>query len=345
MWGRILGLLAGLALCGEALALWRPDLLGAQSSPELGPFTSYRLIIAALAALVGAAVLVASLLREPAKAKARPVVLDPEPEIQPQPLSQPAEAAPIAIPTPPPTLAPEPVPLTVAPAAPEPVREPEAEAVDPFPGQPEVRELGAAAPVEPQPAPAAAPEPPPSPPAGYATVQALQPAAAGATPERGTFLTAIDAGDQMRSANRWDDALELYDGALALARRAHAAAPADPAARRDLALAITHVAEVHDRDGRLDTALPLHEESLALRRDLAAETPDDIAALRGLSIGLERLADAREARGHRSRARDLYRERLPLAEKLAAVGADPALAQDLSLTRERLKDLDEALAN
>ena len=102
---------------------------------------------------------------------------------------------------------------------------------------------------------------------------------------------------------------------------------------------------MHDREGRLDTAIDLHQESLDLRRGLAGEAPDDLAAQRAVSLGLEKLADSREARGHRSRARDLLRERLLLAERLAAAAPNDAdLAQDLAGTRERLGELEEALA-
>ncbi len=103
--------------------------------------------------------------------------------------------------------------------------------------------------------------------------------------------------------------------------------------------------EIHDREGRLDAAIAMHEESLGVRRHLAAATPGDLAGLRGLSTGLERLADARDARGHRSRARDLYRLRLQLAERLAAKApGDKDLADAVALTRDRLAELDRALA-
>jgi len=170
------------------------------------------------------------------------------------------------------------------------------------------------------------------------------PPVATASDERGTFLAAIDAADQMRDANRLDDALELYDAAVALARRFETVAPSDRRARRDLACALGRLGDVHDRAGRLETAIAAHEESLALRRGLALEAPDDLAAQRALSVGLGNLADTREARGHRSRARDLHRERLPLAERLAsAVPADPDLARDAEITRARLNELDFAL--
>jgi tetratricopeptide (TPR) repeat protein len=314
MWGRLLGLAAGLALVGEAFVLWRPEAVGALATPDLGPFTPYRPIIALLAAAVGAALIVAALLREPARPKSRaagPAGFDWDAGAP-----EPAAAPPAAIEA----ARPPPAETRPAPMAEAIVELHEPEALAPFPaGDADAHE------------PAVASEPMP--------VQALPAAEA-----RGTFLAAIDAGDQMRAANRLDDALELYDGALSLARRAHAVAGPDPTASRDLTLALTSVADIHDREGRLESALALHEESLGLRRSLAAQAPDDFAAQRALSLGLERLADTREARGHRSRARDLFRERLPLAQQLAAQApADADLAQDLAATRERLQELDAAL--
>jgi tetratricopeptide (TPR) repeat protein len=322
MWGRLFGLLAGLALCGEALILWRPEVIGGAPSPDLGPFTSYRLIIAALAAAAGGIVVVAALLREPTMR-----VLRPAPAGADWTPVEPAAAKPdFAI------LPAEPIAAQAA--SPHEAQEAH-EPLDPFPGETVPQAIAAAPEAVAEPAPEPAPAPPSAPAAP----------AAVASGERGTFLAAIDAGDQLRAANRLDDAMELYDGALALARRAHGAAPSDATARRDMAHALTSVADLHDRDGRLEPALALHEESLGLRRSLAVEAPEDLAAQRGLSLGLERLADAREARGHRSRARDLLRERLPIAERLAGMApSDAGLAQDLTSTRERLKELDEALA-
>lgn len=238
MWGRLLGLVAGLALVGEAFVLWRPEAVGGLASPDLGPFSPYRLIIAALAAVVGAAVIVAAILREPARPKARAVAKPAGFDFDAAAVQPPAEAPAVG----------EPSPLFHVPAsAPDPVQAPpalqthaaadahEPEALAPFPAE------GVEAQVEPPPP---APEPSPI------------HAPAAAVEARGTFLSAIDAGDQMRAANRLDDALELYDGALALARRAHVASPSDPTSSRDLALVLTSLADIHDREGRLESPSP-----------------------------------------------------------------------------------------
>ncbi len=341
MWGRIIGLVAGVALLAEGYVLWRPESAGFVPSPDLGPFTQYRMIIALLAAAVGLMVAIASLLREPRKAKPTPADWSAEPAVAAATLvfaAEPAHAPPAAAPasehaSPPPASADHPT-LDPFPSADPHELEPPAHEPEHAPGPEHEHDHEHDPHAEPEPL--------------YISQPAPEPSAAPAqlpSGDRGAFLAAMDEGDQLRAANRLGDALDPYSEALKLARARLVTAPNDVTAKRDLACALTSVADVHDREGRLDSALDLHDESLTLRRALAAQAPDDLAAQRALSLGLEKLADTREARGHRSRARDLFRERLPLAERLvAAAPNDGALSKDLFLTRERLAELDQALA-
>ena len=337
MFGRFIGLVAGFALLGEGYVLWRPEVISSLATPELGPFAPYQTLIAILAVVVGVAVLIASLLRAPGDGKRK---------------SAPA-AGPIEWGAPAPAASLEPAVSPLVSDSPIDVDPPE---LDPFPAAVEV----ASAPVIHLPSVDAASAvevehelvgEEHAAPAAHELAFVSAPAIALAAPEpshsnvHDSFEAATAAGDRLRAQGRLGDAIDDYTEALALARARFAANPSDPAARRDLAHALTNVADVHDLEGRLDAAIDLHEESLALRRDLAAAAPDDISAQRDLSIGLERLADSREARGHRSRARDIYRVRLVLAEKLAAAAPENGeLTRDLDLTRARLAELDEALA-
>ena len=335
MWGRFIGLVAGLALLAESYVLWRPDSIGALATPELGPFNPYRSVVTILAAVTGVVVLGAALIRTREemraawRAKHPPVVDWGAAEAPAEPAAPATSASPMAPPAEPSAHDDFPPDSFVSAPDPEPI-----EALAPFPAAADEDEAEAE---EAHDAHAEAPEPFPA-----------EPAAAPAPmldANRAPFLTAMDEGDRLRDAGRLDEALDSYSQALALAQARHAAAPNDGLAACDLARAITSVGDIHDREGRLDSALDLHEQSLAIRRTQAAETPDDLAVQRRLSLGLERLADTREARGHRSRARDLLRERLPLVQRLAnAAPSDGALAQDLKTTRERLAELDKALA-
>lgn len=349
MWGRFFGVAAGLVLVGEGVLLWRPQVMGALPTPDLGPFTEYRLLVAGLAAAVGMAVILASLQREgaharrakasgpafewtPAAAEAASAptatpVFHPAPEVQPA--AQPQIAPEPPPPAPEPQPAPPPAVAAVEELAPFPAAPVEVAALEPAPAPPPVPEPVVMPVLAPAPAPVESPP----------LAPALGPAS-----DRARFLELTDQGHQLRAAGRLDDALEPYGQALAIAR-GRAATEGDGAAQRDLATALTNLADVYDRDGRIETAISLHEESLGLRRVLAAGSPEDLAAQRALSVGLERLADARDARGHRSRARDLFRERLGLAERLAGQApTDTALAYDVASTRERLQELDQHLA-
>ena len=332
MFGRFVGLVAGIALLGEGYVLWRPEVVGSLGAPDLGPLAPYQKILAILAIVVGCAVMIAALLRAPGKGRAkRAEAVTPvdwgaaaaaESTANPEPPSSPLVAdEPVEVDPPPP----DPFPSTEA-APPGVVHEPSIDAATAVEVDHELV------------APVSEPEP--------ALVPALPaPAPIASLNGADALLAATAEGDRLRAEGRLSDAIDPYSDALTVARTRHADAPSDASARRDLANALTNVADVHDRDGRLDTALDLHEESLGLRRDLAAEAPGDTDAQRAVSLGLERLADTREARGHRSRARDLFRERLSLAEQLA--GSAPGngdLARDLDVTRERLAELDEALA-
>ena len=331
MWGRLIGVLFGLVLVGEAYLLWRPEAVLALPSLDLGPFAAYRTVVAGLAAAFGVVVMGAATQRSQAPRTARrrqPVVVwtGPPAGTTTAEDSDPFALRPIL---PPARMAASEPPRPSALMPQDPVEPP---ILAPFPSLAQVEE-----PAEP------AAEPPVE--TSLETLVEIAPATAAPAAGPALFREAMDAAAAARDAGRLDDAQELYDGAVALARKALATDPSDRTAQSDLAEALTRLGEVHDRVGRLDPALDLHQESLALRRRLAAEAPGDPATRRGLSEALERLADSREARGHRSRARDLYRERLKLTEAMAAAAPeDPDLGRDVAVTRERLAELEELLA-
>ena len=179
MLGRFIGFLAGLALLGESYALWKPQSVGAFSPPDLGPFTPYQPLVAGLAAAIGLAVIIASMLRAPGEGKAKrqaPAAVDF------------ASGSPDAF------------TLALLPAAHHaPAPEPDPEPFDP-----------PAAHHDPEPAPSAAPEP-----AHAVHEHAPEPrpvASAAASPDRAAFLAAMDEGDQLRAADRLAELDTQIDG-------------------------------------------------------------------------------------------------------------------------------------
>jgi tetratricopeptide (TPR) repeat protein len=324
---RFLAVLAGLALMGLAVVIWRPDLMphavmAHQFMARLGALQTDRSFAVFLGVLAVGALAVGGLRTadhpSEAPAKTPALALDPEPTPAPSPVAERAV---------------EPFPFAEAPAAvaaaaattqaasaEPPSLEPSIMHDEPFRLEPQVAEHAEA------PAPTAV----------------LAPAASTV---RRSFDILTEAGDSERMKGNDDDALEHYTVALDLARDAHSVSPHSTEAITDLAAALTNVGDIYDEQGRIDSALRAHEESLALRRELASRAPDDRTAQRALSLGLERLADTREARGHRTRALDLYRESLPIAERLAGqYPHDALLSKDLIITRENIAELEAKLA-
>ncbi len=209
MFGRFIGLVAGLALLSEGYLLWRPQSVGVVAPPDLGPFTAYQPVVAGLAALIGVAVIVAAMQRAPGEPKSKrkgpPPVVDWNSVAEEAPGRGGAGRAP-----PPPSL------LT-------PNRSP---SVRPARRGPGTRRgpcrAGRAGPRAPRPPRPSSPPPPPR--------LNRRPPPRRRRPTRAAFLAAMDEGDRLRAADRLGDAIEPYSDALALARALHAAAPSDPLA-------------------------------------------------------------------------------------------------------------------
>lgn len=369
MLGRIVGLLLGLGLGGFAYAILHPGGLQGQIPVlNLGAFESVRLGVAMASGALGAALVIAALVRTPLRRK----------PAHSRPLAgftfadDPVDAKEAALPEEPRPF-PELTPLQALEAAPLP--EPASFPADVTHAQTETQlaaplaAITAATPLEalgdtaPENAPPemAQPEPHPPEPAPVAAAPvepsvvaddfdaartelrtharaeawgpaalALQRVKALASTDRQQMLAAQDAGDFARAQGRSDDAIEAYDLALAYARQA-----GEPDLMADAHL---NVGDMAYEEHRLDSAVESYESALNLRRKIAG-TDHTPGARRALSIALERLADAREDRGHRTRALDLYRESEAITADLAATD-EAKYGPDLATTRERLQELE-----
>lgn len=369
MLGRIIGLLLGLGLGGLAYVILHPGgLQGQIPALDLGAFESVRLGVAMASGIMGAALVIAALVRAPTRRKAarsQPLAgfkfaddpLDtkeaalpeeprPFPELTPlqalaavplpEPAPFPADVSPA--PTGGPMAAPLAAITTAIPLSTQVETAPDSalsEIAQPEPDQLEPA-LNAAAPDEPQTV-AETFDAARSELRTYARAEAWGPAAlalqrvtALAETDRQKMLAAQDAGDFARAQGRSDDAIEAYDLALA-----HARQTGEPDLIAD---ALLNVGDMAYEEHRLDFAVESYETALDLRRKLA-QGAEDPSTRRALSIALERLADAREDRGHRSRALDLYRESETIAADLAARDA-AKYDGDLAVTRQRLSELE-----
>jgi tetratricopeptide (TPR) repeat protein len=345
MLGRIVGLLLGLGLGGLAYVILYPGgLQGQVPVLDLGAFESVRLGVALAAGLLGAALVIAALVRGPTRRKGRdglPVIADfkfadelqdakeaalPE---EPRPFPgltslQALEAASVPEPTPFPaeTADDETPPSTVSAPAPsesEPEPTPVAEEAEALPAP--LAAVAAAAPAaEPEVAPPALQDPAP--------VEAIDPPA---TPEAEAESPPTAAGD--------------FDAARAELRaqaRAEAWGPAALALQQVTALAATDRQQMQAAQdagdfaraqGRSDDAIEAYDQALAYARQ--AQAPELIAdAL--LNVG-----DMAYEERRLDFAVESYDEAVALRRQIAQEVGGPEARRALSIALERLADARE----
>lgn len=344
MLGRIIGLLLGLGLGGLAYVILYPGgLQGQIPALDLGAFESVRMGVALAAGLLGAALVIAAVVRGPTRKKARdglPVIADfkfadeaqdakeaalPE-EPRPFPGLTPLQALEAA-----PVPEPAPFPAETADTAPS---EPEPEVI---PEGIEVASVDVEAPaLEPEPDPAAAlpaplaavaaaapavtAEPVSEPEVTYAPVEPLPEPAAAPT---------LDDFDAARSDLRMHARAEAWPAAAAALQRVSALASTD----RQQMLAAQDAGDFARAQGRTDDAIEAYDLALAYARQ--AQAPELIAdAL--LNVG-----DMAYEEHRLDSAVDSYEAALALRRQIAqdVGGADARRA--LSIALERLADARE----
>ncbi|MDF1720341.1 MAG: hypothetical protein P1U65_06690 [Minwuia sp.] len=117
--------------------------------------------------------------------------------------------------------------------------------------------------------------------------------------------------------------------------------------RRALALTYMHLGDALLANGHVAAARDAFERDVRLSRSLAAEAGrTSISAQRDLSISLERMGDLLAVQGRIEDAIARYIDSHRIAETLAATHPeDSSLRNDLTITRERLSELQARLRN
>ena len=344
MLGRIIGLLLGLGLGGLAYVILYPGgLQGQIPALDLGAFESVRMGVALAAGLLGAALVIAALVRGPTRKKARdglPVIADFKFADEAQDAK---EAALPEEPRPFPGL----TPLQALEAAPVPEPAPfPAETADTAPSEPEPEVIpegieAASDDIE-APAPEPEPDPPAALPAPLAAVAAAAPAVAAEPVSEPEVTSApmepppepeaaqpLDDFDAARSDLRMHARAEAWPAAAAALQRVSALASTD----REQMLAAQDAGDFARAQGRTDDAIEAYDLALAYARQ--ANAPELIAdAL--LNVG-----DMAYEEHRLDSAVDSYEEALALRRQIAQEvgGADARRA--LSIALERLADARE----
>lgn len=342
MLGRIIGLLLGLGLGGLAYVILYPGgLQGQIPTLDLGAFESVRMGVALAAGLLGAALVIAALVRGPTRKKARdglPVIADFKFADEAQDAK---EAALPEEPRPFPGL----TPLQALEAAPVPEPDPfPAVAADTTPSESEPEVIEAAAVDVEASAPAADPDPDPPAalPAPLAAVAAATPAApaeAVSEPEVAAAPAepvpepaappALDDFDAARSDLRMHARAEAWGPAALALQRVSALATTD----RQQMLAAQDAGDFARAQGRTDDAIEAYDLALAYARQ--AKAPELIAdAL--LNVG-----DMAYEEHRLDSAVDSYEEALALRRQIAQEVGGQDSRRALSIALERLADARE----
>jgi tetratricopeptide (TPR) repeat protein len=268
MYGRVVGVLAGLALVALAVAVWRPELYASGFEIDIGPFAAYRPETSGLIAAVGLVIAIAAL-RRPRATPAKKVAPPTSPDDAPRPML---------------TLS-DPAPAKVVGRSAEPMAQPRnpdrAAFVTATDAGDHFRLQGAYDDAMDH----------------YAVALhhardglAKHPEERQAQADLAAALTNV--GDVHDAQGRLDRALEAHEESLAL-RRALAEGSTDRQALRGLSLGLERLADTREARGHRTRALDLYRESLPIAERLAAAHPGDpvlaadLAATRGNIATLE----------------------------------------------------------
>lgn len=141
--------------------------------------------------------------------------------------------------------------------------------------------------------------------------------AAGEPSDQQRLVELVREAEAAQANGRGEEALALYDTALAKARAIYTADPTRPEGRLALAETLSRMASLEDADNAPIVALRHHEEALGLHRAVAGAAPDKIEYSEGLALALHRTARAYEGRGQQDKAQALYGEAARTVERLA----------------------------
>ena len=143
----------------------------------------------------------------------------------------------------------------------------------------------------------------------------------------------------------YDEALHVYEEALAERKRLAEAAPNDPELRRDLSVTYERVGSALKSLGRIPEALAAFEADLAITRALKDEEPDSPILLRDLSISCNKVGNVQLERDPAAALRS-YGESLEIRKKLVADHPDNrSFQRDLSVAHENVGEALRAARN
>jgi tetratricopeptide (TPR) repeat protein len=150
-------------------------------------------------------------------------------------------------------------------------------------------------------------------------------------------------GDLLVAQGKLRQALDVYQQALAIAKRLADQDKSNTDWQRDLSVSYEKIGGVLVAQGKLRDALEDNQQSLNIRRVLAEQDKSNTGWQRDLSISYNKLGDVLEARGKLPEALDLYQQALAIAKRLADQDkSNTGWQRDLSISYENVGGVLEA---
>jgi serine/threonine protein kinase len=137
-------------------------------------------------------------------------------------------------------------------------------------------------------------------------------------------------GEVLREQGRYEEAEELFRGAVSAQQSPGGELPATPKSRRQLAESYTGLGIVLLERGKGAEAEPTFRQSLALHQRLAEDFPKVVSYRRDLAAGYNDLGNALRRLGKPVESEEAYRRALVLKEKLVAAGGQARYRLELA---------------
>jgi tetratricopeptide (TPR) repeat protein len=160
------------------------------------------------------------------------------------------------------------------------------------------------------------------------------------------FVSLDRSGDALFEVGRYEDALGVYERALALARSAIVVDGSDPIWLHHLSVALEKVGDLNKHKELLDEAFKLYGESLTIREQRAARDPASSDAQRDVATALERIAEIARVMQRYEEAVKTYHKSLAIREALArSHPRHTEWLRELAIAHENLGDVFRLMRN
>jgi tetratricopeptide (TPR) repeat protein len=151
------------------------------------------------------------------------------------------------------------------------------------------------------------------------------------------------AAESAERCGAFDDALQLRETAVELARRLLTRTEDSKTLVRELQQSLNWLGNFHFQRGDRESALAEYREQLEISERIVTHFGETPESLRDLSVSLEKVGNVEVAEGRREAALESFRRGLEIRERIVAhFGETPQSLRDLSVSLNKVGDVEVA---